>query len=73
MTDRYIAYSLLTNDEQRVLQLSGKLADELDALPVLHESDMSENIRDIHNIQNRIMARAELRNRRIETIEDHPN
>lgn len=47
----------LTGREQEALDASGRLANILAELPVLHDSDWSESARDIHNIQNRILSR----------------
>lgn len=52
---------LLTKDENDALKLSGLLFNVFHNLPVLHASDRAETIRDIHDIQNRIMSRAVFR------------
>lgn len=48
----------LTVEEQDVLRKTGDLMMALSRLPVLHSADVAETVRDIHNIQNRILARA---------------
>lgn len=47
----------MTQKEQAVLKITADLWNAILDLPVLHPSDMRETERDIHNIQNRIMAR----------------
>jgi len=54
-----MANTRLTFREQEILEMTKKLFQALNELPVLHKSDMAENVRDIHNIQNRIMSRPE--------------
>ena len=51
----------LTEDEWKCLELIGKVADIFARLPVLHPADMPETVRDIHDIQNRILARPAMR------------
>jgi hypothetical protein len=43
--------------EQKVLDLTARLWNEILKLPVIHPSDRAEYQRDIHDIQNRIAAR----------------
>jgi len=50
--------SLLTGADFEAIDLSATLIKALRALPVLHPLDLEESVRDIHNLQNRIMARA---------------
>lgn len=47
--------------EQECLELSGRLMGCFATLPVLHPKDLAEMERDIHDIQNRILARAAYR------------
>lgn len=47
----------LTNEELNVLRLSAELYNAISNLPDKHPADMSETDRDIHSIQNRVMAR----------------
>lgn len=51
----------LTDAEKRILNMSADLFNAIVALPVLHALDVAETVRDIHDIQNRIMARPVLR------------
>lgn len=48
---------LLTAPELHCLKLSAELMNAITLLSVQHPSDIEETIRDIHDIQNRIMAR----------------
>ncbi len=48
----------LTPQELEVLELTAILFAAFVALPVIHPSDVTETQRDIHDIQNRILARA---------------
>ena len=48
----------LTAAEFVAIDLSVALISALRELPVLHPRDLEESVRDIHNLQNRIMARA---------------
>lgn len=52
----------LTLQERQVLDLTAELWNAFAALPDKHPSDAAEMQRDIHDIQNRIMARAARRN-----------
>lgn len=47
----------LTDEEQAAMELTKALARAMRALEVLHDQDWPETVVDIHNIQNRIMAR----------------
>jgi hypothetical protein len=49
----------MTDQEKMIVGLLGTLWNMIVELPVIHPSDNEETSRDIHNIQNRIMARAE--------------
>lgn len=51
----------LTDDEKKALSLSGELMTAFNKLPVLHPADVAEMIRDIHDIQNRILGRVGMR------------
>jgi hypothetical protein len=51
----------LTAAEVEVLHLSADLFNAIHALGDHHPSDMEELTRDIHNIQNRVMARVAAR------------
>lgn len=48
---------MLTEQERAVMALTAQLYEALRNLPAQHSHDMSEYVRDIHDIQNRIMAR----------------
>lgn len=48
----------LTPAEDAALRLTADLWNQLLALPELHPDDIAEHRRDIHDIQNRVMARA---------------
>jgi len=48
---------MLTEQETVVLNLTRDLWNAIKALPELHASDLPESMRDIHDIQHRIMAR----------------
>lgn len=52
---------LLTAGERRVLELSGELVVAFKELPVLHPLDLPELVRDVHDIQNRLLARVSYR------------
>lgn len=52
---------MITEQEREVIRITAALYNALAALPVQHPADMDESIRDIHNIQNRVMARATAR------------
>lgn len=49
---------MLSDDERAVLDMTAALWNALVNLPAPHEHDNAENMRDIHDIQNRIMARS---------------
>lgn len=51
----------MTDQERAALELTAELYKALLALPVDHPSDMAENVRNLHDIQNRLMARATYR------------
>lgn len=53
--------SNLTEKENEALRLTVQLWKALGELEDIHPDDIHENRRDIHNIQNRIMARPEQR------------
>lgn len=48
---------MLTEQEKAVLTMTAELWNELVKLPAPHGFDGAEHMRDIHDIQNRIMAR----------------
>lgn len=49
---------MLTEQEKQILGLTADLWNELIKLPAPHGFDNAEHMRDIHDIQNRIMARS---------------
>lgn len=51
----------LTDGEKHALELTAALYNVMARFPKLHPADMDETVRDIHNIQNRIMARPQAR------------
>ncbi len=51
----------LTEQELEALQIVGQAFNAVASLPQIHKADLSELVRDIHNIQNRILARPALR------------
>ncbi|MBC7907039.1 MAG: hypothetical protein H7Y60_09880 [Rhodospirillaceae bacterium] len=51
----------LTTKEQRAIELTAQLWNVLVELGGHHPADMAETARDIHNIQNRVMARVACR------------
>lgn len=51
----------ITEKEVEVLDALGKIYNLLISLPVLHPGDLAENVRDIHDLQNRILSRVGLR------------
>jgi hypothetical protein len=51
----------MTKEEKEVLELATKLWNALVALPVMHHDDNAEHMRDIHDIQNRVLARSAIR------------
>lgn len=48
---------MLNEQERLAIELTAKLYEALRNLPVQHSHDMAEYVRDIHDIQNRIMSR----------------
>lgn len=48
----------LTQQEKEALDLTNELWEKIIKLPVLHDMDNQETCRDIHNIQNRLLARS---------------
>lgn len=48
---------MMTDEEKRIFTLSAELWNALIALPKMHPCDNAEHMRDIHNIQNRLLAR----------------
>jgi hypothetical protein len=49
---------MLTEQEKDILGMTADLWNALIELPAPHGQDNAEHMRDIHDIQNRIMARA---------------
>jgi hypothetical protein len=49
---------MLTEQERKVLDMTAELWDELIKLPAPHGHDNPEHMRDIHDIQNRVLARS---------------
>lgn len=49
---------MLTEQEKAVLAMTAELWNELIKLPAPHGHDGAEHMRDIHDIQNRILARS---------------
>lgn len=47
----------LTNEEKEILKITADLWNKLNALPDKHPCDGEENCRDLHNLQNRLLAR----------------
>ena len=47
----------MTEEEKRILALTAELWNALIALPAPHGFDGPEHMRDIHDIQNRLLAR----------------
>lgn len=47
----------MTDEEKRILALTAELWNALVALPAPHGFDNAEHMRDIHDIQNRLLAR----------------
>lgn len=47
----------MTEEEKRILALTAELWNALIALPAPHGFDGQEHMRDIHDIQNRLLAR----------------
>lgn len=52
---------MMTDQEKKLIWLTAELWNEFLSLPDRHPSDAQEMERDIHNIQNRIMARVAVR------------
>lgn len=48
----------MTEQEKEIIDLTVKLWNAYTKLPVIHAADGEETCRDIHNIQNRVLARA---------------
>lgn len=48
----------MTREEEEAWLLIADAANAMFRLPVLHSSDNEETVRDIHNLQNRLLARA---------------
>ncbi len=57
---RLLAYGMTAQEVEIWLAL-GKVAGALLQLPTLHPSEQEETVRDIHNLQNRLLARPGLR------------
>lgn len=51
----------LTPDEVAIIDALGEVANQISKLPVQHPLDLPETVRDIHDLQNRIMARVAVR------------
>lgn len=49
---------MLTEAERKILDMTAELWNELIKLPAPHGFDNAEHMRDIHDIQNRILARS---------------
>lgn len=47
----------LTEQEKEILDMTAKLWNAMLALPDKHPHESEEHMRDIHNIQNRVLAR----------------
>lgn len=47
----------MTEEEKRILALTAELWNALISLPAPHGFDGAEHMRDIHDIQNRLLAR----------------
>jgi len=48
---------MMTDEEKRIFALTAELWNALIALPAPHRFDNAEHMRDIHDIQNRLLAR----------------
>jgi muramidase (phage lysozyme) len=59
----------LTAEELAALEAVGRAFDLVAALPPAHSADLPELVRDIHNIQNRVLARVALRRPQPQTKE----
>lgn len=51
----------LTEQEKACIEMTKELWNALLKLPAMHKFDNPEHMRDIHNIQNRIMANSVIR------------
>ncbi|GEM85183.1 hypothetical protein [Meiothermus hypogaeus] len=51
----------MTPEEVEIWLALGKVAGTLLKLPTLHPNEQEETVRDIHNLQNRLLARVGLR------------
>lgn len=60
----------ITDEELKALERIGDAFNRIMALPEIHPADKGEFIRDIHDIQNRILARVGLRAMREREEED---
>lgn len=54
----------LTEQERECLNAIGHAFNLFSALPVIHPADLPETVRDIHNLQNRVLSRVGLRSMR---------
>ncbi len=57
---RLLSYGM-TAEEVEIWFALGKVAGDLLNLPVLHPNEREETVRDLHNLQNRLLARVGLR------------
>jgi hypothetical protein len=57
---RLLSYGM-TAQEVEIWFALGKVAGDLLNLPTLHPSERDETVRDIHNLQTRLLARAGMR------------
>lgn len=57
---RLLAYGM-TSEEVDIWLALGKVAGALLKLPILHPNEQIETVQNIHNLQNRLLARAGLR------------
>ena len=53
--------AIITDEEYQALKLIGDAYAIIAELPIAHNADHAELVRDIHDIQNRILARVGLR------------
>jgi hypothetical protein len=58
--ERLLAYGM-TDEEVNVWQALGAVAGQMLKLPVLHQSEQTEMVHDIHHLQSRLLARPGLR------------
>lgn len=49
---------MLTEEEKTILEMTAILWNALNDLPAQHDDDIHESRRDIHDIQNRVLARS---------------